>query len=339
VTEVLDLRDLTLPVVGAPMAGGPSTAALAAAVSEAGGIGFLAAGYQAPEAAAAEVGAVRAATTAPWGLNLFVVDHYEPDPGALDAYRRALEPEAERLGVDLGQARWDDDWFQAKIALALDARPDVLSFTFGCPSREVLAQLAARGVLSSVTVTSVAEALVAVDRGAASLCVQGPDAGGHRGTWDLEADPDPTPLLDLLSAVAAVVDVPIMAGGGISDADGVRAVLERGAVAAQIGTAYLLAEEAGTNGTHRAALKDPALPDTALTRAYTGRWARGLANRFMADHVDAPAGYPHIHHLTSSMRKAAAAAGDLQVAHLWAGTGQAHARAARAADITRSLAP
>ena len=110
-------------------------------------------------------------------------------------------------------------------------------------------------------------------------------------------------------------------------------------MAAQIGTAYLLAEEAGTNATHRTALEDPRLTETALTRAYTGRWARGLANRFMADHADAPAGYPHLHHLTSPLRRAAAVAGDLQVAHLWAGTGHAHARAAGAADITRSLAP
>ncbi len=336
---MFDLRDLALPVVGAPMAGGPSTPALAAAVSEVGALGFLAAGYKTPETVAAEVAAVRAATTAPWGLNLFVVESYEPDPGALNAYRRSLQPEAERLSVDLGEARWDDDHWQAKVDLVLDVRPAVVSFTFGCPSAEVLAQLAARGVLSSVTVTSVTEARVAGSRGAASLVVQGSRAGGHRGIWDLEADPDTTPLADLVSAVAAAVEVPILAGGGIFDAGGVNAVIESGASAAQIGTAYLLAEEAGTNATHRAALEDPTLVDTALTRAYTGRWARGLANRFMADHADAPAGYPHLHRLTSPLRKAAAAAGDVHVAQLWAGTGHAHARTARAADITRSLAP
>ena len=336
---VFDVRDLALPVVGAPMAGGPSTPALAAAVSGAGGLGFLAAGYKAPDAVAAEVDAVRAATTAPFGVNLFVVEPYEPDAASLDAYRRSLEPEAARLGAELGEARWDDDHWQEKVDLVLDSRPDVVSFTFGCPSAGVLRRMAGRGVLSSVTVTSVAEARVAVAHGAASLCVQGPHAGGHRGTWKQEADPDSTPLADLVSAVVAVVDVPVVAGGGISDPDGVRLLIERGAVAAQIGTAYLLAEEAGTNATHRTALEDPRLTETALTRAYTGRWARGLANRFMADHADAPAGYPHLHHLTSPLRRAAAVAGDLQVAHLWAGTGHAHARAAAAADITRSLAP
>jgi len=339
VAGVFELRDLTLPVIGAPMAGGPSTHALAAAVSEVGGLGFLAAGYKTPDAVAAEVDAVRAATTGPFGVNLFVVEPYEPEAASLDAYRRSLEPEAARVGAELGEARWDDDYWRGKVDLVLDVRPDVVSFTFGCPSAEVFRQLADRGVLSSVTVTSVAEAQVAVARGAASLSVQGPHAGGHRGTWDLEADPDTTPLSDLVSAVLAVVDVPVVAGGGIHDSGAVKSLIEEGAVAAQIGTAYLLAEEAGTNATHQAALKDPTLTETAITRAYTGRWARGLANRFMADHLDAPAGYPHLHHLTSPLRKAAASAGDMQVAHLWAGTGHADARAAPAADITRSLAP
>jgi nitronate monooxygenase len=339
VAHVFDVRDLSLPVVCAPMAGGPSTPALVAAVSDVGGLGFLAAGYKTPEEVADEVDAVRAATTAPIGINLFVVEPYEPEATSLNAYRRSLEPEAARLGTALGEARWDDDYWRQKIDLVLDVRPDIVSFTFGCPSSEDLRQLAGRGVLTSVTVTSVAEAQVAAARGAASLCVQGPHAGGHRGTWDLEADPDTTSLGDLVSAVVAVVDLPVVAGGGVSDPGGVKGLLEKGAIAAQIGTAYLLAEEAGTNPTHRAALMDPTLTETALTRAYTGRWARGLANRFMADHIDAPAGYPHLHHLTSPLRKAAVATGDTHVAHLWAGVGHAHARAAGAADITRSLVP
>ncbi len=339
VAGVFDVRDLDVPIIGAPMAGGPTTPALAAAVSEAGGLGFLAAGYKTPDVVAAEVDAVRAATTAPIGVNLFVLRPYQPEATLLDAYRRSLQREAERLGAELGEARWEDDYWRAKIDLMLDLGPEVVSFTFGCPSAAVLRQLADRGVLSTVTVTSVAEAQVAAAHGAASLCVQGHDAGGHRGTWDLEADPETTPLRDLVSAVIAVVDLPVVAGGGISDRDGVRSVIDEGAVAAQIGTAYLLAQEAGTNPTHRAALVNPMLTETATTRAYTGRWARGLANRFMADHLDAPAGYPHLHHLTSPLRKAAVAAGDVEVAQLWAGTGHAQARDAGAADITRSLVP
>jgi nitronate monooxygenase len=141
-----------------------------------------------------------------------------------------------------------------------------------------------------------------------------------------------------IAAIAAVADVPLLAGGGIHDSRGVSSVLATGAVAAQVGTAYLLSEESGTNATHRAALVDPRFTTTETTRAFTGRWARGLANRFMSEHADAPAGYPHLHHLTAPLRAAAAKAGDAQVAHMWAGTGHAAARAVSAGEITRSLA-
>jgi nitronate monooxygenase len=336
---VLDLRDLSLPVIGAPMAGGPGTPALAAAVSEVGGLGFVATGYKPPEVVAADLEAVRALTTAPFGVNLFVVEHYRPDASALDAYRRSLEPLAAQFDVTLGEPRWDDDAWRAKLELVYDTRPDVVTFTFGCPTARVLRQLADLEVHVGVTVTTVAEAREAVARGAASLAVQGPRAGGHRGSWQLDSVADETPLLDLVAAVRAAVDVPLVAGGGIHDAQGARSVIEAGAAAALVGTAYLLADEAGTNPTHRAALQDPALSETALTRAYTGRWARGLANDFIRAHQDAPVGYPHLHHLTAPLRKAAAAAGDKQVAHLWAGSSHVHARRAPAAEITRALAP
>jgi nitronate monooxygenase len=336
---VLDLRDLEIPVIGAPMAGGPSTPDLAAAVSDAGGLGFLAGGYKTADRVAADIESLRAATSAPYGLNLFVVEPFEVDPSVLDDYRRAVAPEADRLGVELGDPRWDDDDWASKLELVLAVRPDVVSFTFGCPSVDVLRRLAELDVHTTVTVTSVDEAREAAARGAVSLAVQGPEAGGHRGVWDQTAPPDGRPLIDLVGAVTAAVDVPVVAGGGVVDAEGVASVIRAGALAAQVGTAYLLAHEAGTNPVHRGALADPGFAATDLTRAYTGRWARGLANRFMAEHAAAPAGYPYLHHLTAPLRAAAVTTGDPQVAHLWAGTGHAASRAAPAAEITRSLSP
>ena len=336
---MLDLRDLARPVVAAPMAGGASTPPLAAAVTEAGGLGYVAAGYKTAAAVADDLAAVRAATSGPVAVNLFVVQRHEPPAKVLADYRAALEPEAARLGATLGEPTWDDDHWQAKLELVLDVRPDLVSFTFGCPDAEALRRLAETGVHTSVTVTTADEARVAVARGARSLLVQGPDAGAHRGTWDLLAEPSTQRLPELLHDVLAVVDVPVVAGGGVADATGVDAVVRAGAVAALCGTAYLLSDEAGTNALHRAALTDPAFEATALTRAYTGRWARGLANRFIAEHPDAPAAYPQLHHLTAPLRKAAVAAGDPQVAHLWAGTGHALARPGPAAEITRSLTP
>ena len=321
------------------MAGGASTPALAAAVTEAGGLGYVAAGYKTAAAVADDLAAVRAATSGPLALNVFIVERHEPIKEELDAYRAALEPEAKRLGATLGEPTWDDDGRRAKLELVLDERPDLVSFTFGCPEAEVLSRLADAGVHTAVTVTTADEAREAVVRGAQSLVVQGPDAGAHRGTWDLLAEPSTQPLPELIRDVRAAVDVPLVAGGAVMDAADVEAVLGAGAVAALCGTAYLLAGEAGTNPLHRKALTDPAFEVTELTRAYTGRWARGLANRFIAEHRDAPAAYPQLHHLTAPLRKAAVAAGDAQVAHLWAGTGHALARPGPAAEITRSLTP
>lgn len=335
---MLDLRSLDRPIVGAPMAGGPSTPALAAAVSDAGGLGFLAGGYRTPDDLAADIAATRVLTAAPFGVNLFVVEPSRPDPAALDAYARSLAPVADRLGVALGEPRWDDDALDAKLALVLDARPAVVSFTFGCPDAAVLHRLAEAGVLAVVTVTTAGEADEAAARGAGALAVQGQDAGGHRGTWDALAEPESTPLADLVTEVSRL-GFPVIAAGGLHDAAGVRAVLDAGASAAQVGTALLLADEAGTNATHRAALAEPRFTDTTLTRAWTGRWARTLANAFAAQHGDAPAAYPHLHHLTASLRRAAVAAGDADVAHLWAGTGHAHARPGSAADIVAALTP
>ena len=135
------------------------------------------------------------------------------------------------------------------------------------------------------------------------------------------------------------VEVPVTAAGGLSDAAGVDAVVRRGAAAAQVGTALLLADEAGTHSVHRAALVDTAFTHTQMTRAFTGRWARGLSNRFMREHTDAPAGYPHLHHLTAPIRAAALASGDAQAAHLWAGTGYTGIRSAPARQIIHSLTP
>ena len=195
-----------------------------------------------------------------------MVEPYEVDWRALHTYRRSLQPDAARLGVELGDPHWDDDHYRDKIDLLLELRPDVVSFTFGCPIAEVLHSFKQRDVLSTVTVTSVAEARAAVARGAASLCIQGPDAGGHRGTWDLDQDPDRSILPDLLTSVFAVAGVSVLAGGGLAAAADVASVLARGAVAAQVGTAYLLCDEAGTNSVHRAAMINP-----AFARTY-GQW-------------------------------------------------------------------
>ncbi|GAA4802585.1 nitronate monooxygenase [Actinomycetospora chlora] len=327
--DVPALPALAVPVIAAPMAGGPSTPALVAAVAGAGGLGFLAGGYLTAEAFDARLGELEERSAAPYGVNLFLPAGPDPHPdrraAAVAAYARTLRGEAERYGVALGEPRADDDAVDAKIAVLARHRPAIVSVTFALPSPERLAALRATGAVLMATVTAADEARAAAGQGFDALWVQGREAGGHRGVHvdaggDAEAGAEP--LATLLPAVRAVTDLPLVAAGGITGGAGVAQVLAAGAVAAGLGTAFLACPEAGTSATHRAALLAPGSRDTVVTRAFTGRPARGLANRFTDEHAaDAPPAYPELHHLTRPVRAAAAQAGDPEAVHLWAGTG------------------
>ncbi|MFE2725931.1 nitronate monooxygenase [Kitasatospora sp. NPDC059327] len=332
------LDALAVPVIAAPMAGGASTPELVAAVNAAGGLGFLAAGYRGAAAMTEQIGRVRAVTDRPFGVNLFV-PAAPGDPRAVRAYREHLLPEAERWGVRLPEAIAPDrdDW-EAKIAALLaDPVPvPVVSYTFGLPTPEEVRALRAAGVHQVATVTTPGEARRAEAVGVDALCVQGPEAGGHRATHGVADRPEDLPLLDLLPAVGAVTTLPLIAAGGIADGPAVAAALRAGAVAVQVGTALLRADESGASAPHRAALTE--LPETVVTRAFTGRPARGLRNAFI-DRYEwyAPAAYPEVHHLTQPLRAAATGRADTGAMHLWAGTGHRAARGGPAAEIVREL--
>ncbi|SEQ81976.1 nitroalkane oxidase [Mycobacterium sp. 88mf] len=335
-----DIRGLRRPVVVAPMAGGPSTPELASAGSNAGGLGFLAAGYLTADGLAERLTAARGLTTEPLGVNLFAPQPSAGTPEQIQAYAAQLAGEAQRYGVALGDPRYDDDAWAAKLDTVFDLRPEVVSFTFGLPSEAEIARLRGAGIATVGTVTTVDEARLAVGRGVDALAVQGPAAGGHRGTFDPAAAPASQPLEALLAEVLAAVDVPVVAAGGLVSAGDVAGVLAAGAVAAQLGTAFLLADEAGSSPVHRAALQSPEFTETVVTRAFSGRYARGLRNRFIVEHdAQAPLGYPEIHYLTSPVRKASAAAGDPQATNVWAGTGWRQARTGTVAEIIDRVAP
>jgi len=331
------LERLRHPIVLAPLAGGAATPALVAAVSDAGGIGFVGAGYRTAADTAAQIDAVRALTGAPFGVNVFVPRHDPVDAAALGAYLERLGPEAERLGVAVGEPRDEDDDWGAKIALLLAAGVPVVSFTFACPPAETVAALRAAGSEVWVTVTSPAEGRGARDAGADALVCQGAEAGGHRGSFDDRDDAEALGLLALLRLVAGEVNRPLVAAGGIADGASVAAVLAAGASAAQLGTAFLRAAEAGTPPAYREALGEET--PTALTRAFTGRTARGLVNRFLSEHSTAAVtAYPQVHHATAPLRAAARARGDAGGFNLWAGQAHRLAREAPAAEIVRRLA-
>jgi nitronate monooxygenase len=330
------LDRLEHPIIQAPLSGGPSTPALAAAVCEAGGLGFLAAGYKTGEAVRAELAELRSLTEGPFGLNIFAPPGAPADSEALERYARALAGEAERYGVPAGEPRHDDDGFEEKLAIAAAERVPVVSFTFGCPEPATLAALQSEGIETWVTVTTPEEARAAAEAGADALVLQGVEAGGHRGSF-ADAAPGDLGLLALLQLVREAVELPLVATGGIATGRGVAAVLAAGARAATLGTAFMLTPEAGTAPAHRDAIRREGR--TALTRAFSGRTARGIENRFMLEHeAEAPPGYPDVHHLTAPLRGAARTQGDPDGFHLWAG--QSHTLAAElpAGELVRRLA-
>ena len=318
------------------MGGGPSTPALTAAVSAAGGLGFLAGGYRTPEAVRDDIREVRGQTERPFGVNLFVPSPSGDVRESVERYAEKLRGEAERYGVALGDPRHDDDGWGDKLTLLVEDRAPVVSFTFGCPDAAVIEELHRAGAAVWVTVTTPAEAAAAERAGADALLVQGAEAGGHRGSFD-DGAPGVIGLLALLQLVADEVDLPLVAAGGLANGRAVAAVLAAGARAAALGTAFMLTPEAGTSPPHRAALASDAA--TALTRAFTGRTARGLVNRFLLEHDEgAPSAYPEVHHLTAPVRAAARTAGDPDGFHLWAGEAHSLAEPLPAAELVERLA-
>jgi nitronate monooxygenase len=326
------LDDLDTPIVLAPMAGGPSTVDLAAAVCEAGGLGFLAAGYRTAEAMQDQVQALRARTARPFGVNLFVPPPRPADPASYASYVERLRAE----GGPVGEPRSDDDAWEAKLAALLEAPPAVVSFVFGCPPRDAVAGLRERGAEVWATVTTPDEAAQAEAAGVDGLVAQGLEAGGHRGAFSDGDDPAGYGLLSLLALLAARTERPLVAAGGIASGGAVAAALAAGARGVQVGSAFMRCPEAGTSDVHRAALAGDA--PTALTRAFSGKPARGIVNAFMREHeADAPRAYPEIHYVTAPMRQAARERGDAGRVNLWAGQTHQLAEELPAGEVVRRL--
>lgn len=350
------ISSLDVPVIGAPMAGGPSTPELAVAVSQAGGLGFLAGGYLTPAQLAGQIADVWNASSCALGVNLFVPESantftgsYAAGPAplrgdlraqAVSQYRECLLGDAKRLGVELPEpVAGDTDGWDRKLDLVLREKVPVVSFTFGLPSPAVFADLRRAGTETLVTVSDVEEAEAAIEAGADALVVQGPDGGGHRGTLDQTKEPSAEDLVDLVAAVREGTSIPVIAAGGISTPERARQLRDAGATAVQVGTALLLTPEAGTALAYRRALKDPAYTRTAVTRAFSGRLARALETDFVRERDGlAPAAYPEVHQLTSPLRRASAAADDPRLMALWAGTGWQEAADVPAAVVVRRIA-
>lgn len=335
---------LTHPIIQAPLAGGGDTPALVASVSETGALGFIGAAYLTPLQIAEASRAVRARTARPFGINLFApLQPHEPprDPGP--ALERVAPFYAE-LGLPPPTVPVSStDTFGEQLSAALESGASVFSFTFGILPATAIGAIKDRGMFLIGTATTVGEAVALEKAGVDAVVAQGSEAGGHRGTFGADVDAAMVGTLALVPQVADAVTVPVIASGGIMDGRGLAAALALGAGAVQMGTAFLTCHEAGVPDAYKAAILGAREDQTRLTRAFSGRWARGIVNRFMTEvERDASAGailpFPLQNALTRPLRNAAAARGRAEFLSLWAGQGVRLARRQSAASLVARLA-
>ena len=344
-TALQTLLGIELPIIQAPMAGVQGSA-LAIAVSNAGGLGSLPCALLSNAALRDELATIKAQTTRPFNVNFFCHTPPLPDPAREAAWRAALAPYYRELGLDIANvpAGPGRSPFSAEAAALLaEFRPAVVSFHFGLPAPELLAGVRACGARVFGCATTVDEARWLAVRGVDAIVAQGLEAGGHRGVF---LDDEPTRQVGTLAllpqVVAAVPGIPVIAAGGIADANGVAAALALGAAGVQVGTAYLLCPEATTSALHRAALQDAGRArHTALTNVFTGRPARGIVNRVIRElgpiSTAAPA-FPLATTAIAPLRARAESQGNGDFSPLWSGQNASGCREIPAAQLTRELA-
>ncbi|MES3026412.1 MAG: nitronate monooxygenase [Pseudomonadota bacterium] len=333
------LDALPIPILQAPMVGA-SSFEMALAVSKAGGMGHLAGGAMAPEAIESAVAAMRARTDAPFGVNLLMAPRAQPDVAEVDRALARLAPWYAELGEPLPAHpnEFAPD-FESQLAAVVRAAPPVVSFTFGILTADQIDALHGAGTQVVGTATSVAEARAWAEVGADGICAQGFEAGGHRGHFLAEIEASLVGTMALTTLIGAAVDLPVIAAGGIMDGRGVAAALALGASAVQMGTAFLLADQASVSAPWRRSIQSVGDEPTRLTRAFTGRFARGIDNRFMRDlravETEVPA-YPVQNRLTQALRAAASKADSPDMVSLWAGQGVGLARPGEAGGMIQA---
>lgn len=332
---------LSIPVVLAPMGGGPSTPELVAAVSNAGGLGSLAAAYSNAERIQQDIAAIRKLTKGPFAVNLFSPQAQLPLKDGVNAVSEFLRPYHERLSLKapgLPQKPIED--FDEQLEAVAKAAPPIVSFTFGLLPTKASERLKAQGTYLMGTATTVEEARQLEKAGVDAVIAQGSEAGAHRGTFAVPAEEALVGTVALVPQVVDAVRVPVIASGGIMDGRGLVAALALGASAVQMGTAFLACKEAGTNAAYREALMRGRENATTLTRAFSGRMARGLSNEFIEkwnaegmEHLP----YPWQNAFTQPMRRAATAAKQAGLLSLWAGQGLSMLRETTAEQLMKDL--
>lgn len=339
--QLLKKLGIENPIIQGPMGGGPSTPELVAAVSNAGGLGSLGAAYLSPEQIGETVRRIRALTDRPFQVNLFVGGwrtdlSFDPAPmlallAEIHATLGLPAPTLPQLGPDP---------YPAQLEAVLDARPPIFSFTFGIPDGDAMSRLKSRGILVIGTATTAAEARLVTEAGVDAIAAQGSEAGAHRGTFAAPFEESMVPTLTLTRQIRGAVSTPVIASGGLMDGSDIIAALDAGASAVALGTAFLPCPESGASDAHKRAVVNAGSDTTVVTRAFSGRPARGLRNDFIArleGQESAILPYPLQNALTRTMRTAAGKQGAAAFLSLWAGTGVARARPMPAGELVRRL--
>jgi len=323
------------------MGGGPSTPELVAAVSNVGGLGSLGAAYLTPDQIIESIQRIRSLTEKPFQVNLFtggwdVIAHVDPAP-----MLELLAEIHQTLGLPAPVPPLPKpDPFPEQFEAVLDARPPIFSFTFGIPNVDAMARLKKRGIVILGTATTVQEGRLLAETGVDAVVAQGAESGAHRGTFAGPFESSMVPTLELVRGIIASVDVPVIATGGLMDGRDVAASLAAGASACALGTAFLVCPESGAPDAHKQAILAAAKDTTVMTRAFSGRPARGLPNAFiqqLAHRENAILPYPLQNALTRAMRTAAAQQGNPEFLSLWAGQGVARSRAMPAGELVIRL--
>ena len=328
------------PIIQAPMGGGASTVEMAIAASEAGAFGFLAAAYLTPEQIEESAKQIREKTDKPFGINLFA----PVEPGEVHDKSRPVQfiaPYYEELKLPQPEfPQLPTDNFEAKFEAALESGASVFSFTFGIPSAAYIEAIKAKGMLAVATATTVQEAILVEQAGFEAVVMQGSEAGGHRGTF---AAPFAEALIGTMALVpqaADAVQIPVIASGGVMDGRGILASLILGADAVQMGTVFLTTREAGISDAHKDAILNAKDYQTKVTQAFSGRPARGIINRFMAEAEENPENilpFPYQNRLTRAMRREAARQNKADYLSLWAGQGLTMAKKQSVAELINRL--
>jgi nitronate monooxygenase len=329
------------PIIQAGMAGGPTTPELVAAVSNAGGLGTLGAGYMAPEAIRRAVRSIRSLTSKPFGVNLFIPENPHEDQMKIEQMTEELNRYRDDLHIQVPESvQFTGQPFEDQLNVLIEEKVPVFSFTFGNPSHHVMSMLKEHNVKVIGTATTVREAKQLEKNDIDIVVGQGSEAGGHRGTFIGSFEDALVGSMALIPQLVDAIDIPVVASGGIMDGRGIVASMALGASGVQMGTAFLACSESGTHPKHKEALHSSTDESTVLTRAFSGKPARGIKNEFI---VEMEAGnaefpdYPIQNALTGDVRKAAKAQNKSEYMSLWAGQASRLSRNLPATELLERL--